>query len=202
MTRFSFRNVDGSDLAPREWLPLWAARYPSKKFDPEHDCLIATGGALVADHFERIGRWKDSAHTPGKWKPNVSSVAYLIWMQAASECPRCPDEGRVVEFLNDWSERRYPETNKNRTFDKPFGLSRATTLLYFVSGQRYPIFDARVRKAMRRLLGSPVPNKIEWYMTSYCPQFAEIAALCAAANARVVDKALFAFGDKSLTVLD
>jgi hypothetical protein len=202
MTRFHFRTVDGSAMAPQEWLLYWAARYPGDKYDEEHDRLIAQGGTLVSEDFERIGKWKDDAHTPAKWKPDVASVAYLIWTQAASECPRCPDEGRVVEFLKHWKEQTYRETNKRRTLQKRFGLSRATTLLYFVSGQRYPIFDSRVRKAMKRLALSPVQNSVEWYVASYCPFFAEITSLSAAANPRVVDKALFAYGDGSLTILD
>jgi hypothetical protein len=201
MTRFHFRAVDGKDTSPQEWLRYWATQYPTDKYEAEHDKLVSKD-SVTGEDFERIGRWKDAAHTPGKWKPNVASVAYLIWMQAVSQCPRCPDDSHVVEFLNDWSERRYPETNKSRTFEKPFGLSRATTLLYFLSRQRYPIFDARVRRAMTRLLMSPVLNTIEWYLASYCPRFAEITALCAAENVRAVDKALFAYGDKSLTVLD
>src|SRR5207245_10859851 len=57
----------------------------------------------------------------------------------------------------------------SRTMEKHFGLSRATTLLHFVSGGRFPIFDSRVRKAVARLLNCSVPNDVPWYLDSYCP---------------------------------
>jgi hypothetical protein len=176
---------------------MWAGLYP-RKYDPEHDSLITQYKSLSAADFVRIGRWKDSAETESKWKPNVASVAYQIWMQAASELPKCPDGNRVADFLQDWSERKYADQYTSRAVQKRFGLSRATTLLYFVSGGRFPIFDSRVRRAMKRLLNSSVPNNIRWYVDSYCPLFSEITALCGAENVRTVDKALFSFGDRSL----
>src|SRR5579864_6811198 len=82
-SRFRFRSSDGRDIAPEEWLGMWAALYP-RKYNSEHDKLIAIREPLSATHFVRIGKWKDSAETESKWKPNVASVAYPIWMQAAS----------------------------------------------------------------------------------------------------------------------
>ena len=197
MSRLSFRSSDGRDIAPQEWLPMWAGLYP-RKYDPEHDSLITKYESLSAADFERIGRWKDGAKTEGKWKPNVASVAYQIWMQAASELPACPDESRVADFLQNWSERKYTDKYGSRAVQKRFGLSRATTLLYFISGGRFPIFDSRVRRAMTRLLNSSVRNNVRWYVDSYCPLFSEIATLCGAEDARAVDKALFSFGGRSL----
>jgi len=195
--RFRFRSTDGRDIAPQEWLRMWAGLFPHR-YNQGHDDLIMKYESLLADDFERIGRWKDAANSDAKWKPNVASVAYPIWMQAASELPRCPEEIGVADFLQDWSGRKYIDKYTNRTVQKRFGLSRATTLLYFISGKRFPIFDARVRKAMARLLNSSVPNTVRWYMDSYRPLFSEIATLCGAEDVRMVDKALFSFGGRSL----
>lgn len=197
MNRFRFRNLDGGDATPQEWLRTWAERYPSEDY-AEHDNLMAKHKSFSAEDFVQIGKWKDGVRTEGKWKPNVASVAYPVWMQAASQLPECPQHSDVAAFLNDWSERRYEEVYANRRVEKKFGLSRATTLLYFLSGGRSPIFDSRVRKAMSRLLGSPVPNKVPWYLDSYCPLFLEIGALCGATDLRMVDMALFSYGAKIL----
>jgi len=176
-------------------LRIWAARYPSKKcYAEEYDALIRSYKSLSAADFERIGKWKDGAKTQGKWKANVASVAYEIWMQAARELPVCPEETQVAAFLNDWSERKYTDQFGSRTREKRLGLSRATTLLHFVSGGRFPIFDSRVRKAMARLLNCSVPNDVSWYLDSYCPLIKEIAALSGTEDLRTVDKALFSYG--------
>jgi hypothetical protein len=195
MSRFRFRGVDGGDIAPKEWLRIWAGRYPSKKYyAEEYDAVIRNYKSLSAADFERIGKWKDGAKTQGKWKANVASVAYEIWMQAAKETPVCPEETQVAVFLRDWSERKYADHFTNRTMEKQFGLSRATTLLHFVSGGRFPIFDKRVRKAIARLLNCSVPNEIPWYLDSYCPLIKEIAAVSGTEDLRTVDKALFSCG--------
>jgi hypothetical protein len=125
-------------------------------------------------------------------------VAYTIWRQAAKDLPVCPDESHVAGFLADWSERKYMDHFKSGIVQKRFGLSRATTLLHFLSGGRFPIFDSRVRKAMTRLLGSRVPNTVHWYLDSFCPLVLEIAALCGTEDLRMVDKALFSYGGRSL----
>jgi hypothetical protein len=197
-SRFRFRSPDGRDITPEEWLGMWSALYPTSKYGAEHDKLIVEHEPLSAAYIVRIGRWKDAAEADSKWKLNVASVAYQIWMKAASEPPRCPDESQVADFLQDWSERKYVNNYESGAREMRFGLSRATTLLYFISGGCFPIFDSRVRKAMTRLLNSPIPNKARWYVDSYCPIFSEINALCAAKNGREVDKALFSYGDRSL----
>ncbi len=119
-------------------------------------------------------------------------------MQAASELPGCPEETDVAEFLDDWSSRKYTDEYRNGQVEKHFGLSRTTTLLHFISGGRFPIFDSRVRRAMARLLTSQVPNTVHGYMDSYCPLFSEVAALCGAEDLRKVDMALFSYGDRIL----
>jgi hypothetical protein len=178
-------------------LRVWSALYPTQDYSGYEE-LIAKHRCLSPADVERIGRWKDGARSDGKWKPNVASVAYPIWMQAASELPVCPKDDRAAEFLSDWSERKYVDRYRAMPVEKRFGLSRATTLLHFISGGRFPIFDSRVRKAMTRLLDSRVPNTVCWYLESYCPLFLEIAALCGTTNLRLLDMALFSYGGKTL----
>jgi hypothetical protein len=198
MSQFRFQSSDGTDIAPHDWLQAWAQRYPEKDYDSaEYEDLIAKHRNLVGEDFVRIGRWKDGARTDGRWKANVASVAYAIWMQAASECPKCPPGSRVADFLDDWSNRRYKDEWPTRSVEKRFGLSRATTLLHFLSGARFPIFDSRVRTAMTRLLShksTRVRNTVRWYLDSYCPLFVKLAAVCGAEDFRTLDKALFSYG--------
>lgn len=202
MSRFRFRNERGKDIAPDEWLRTWASLYPSKQYnEEEYDDLIGKHQSLSAADFERIGKWKDGAKTTSKWKANVASVAYQIWMQAASELPVCPEDIQVAAFLNDWFGRKYTDYLPIRIVEKRFGLSRATSLLHFISGARFPIFDSRVRKAMTRLLGSRVSNTVCWYQDSYCPFLSEISALCGTRDLRMVDKALFSYGGPALTIV-
>lgn len=178
---------------------MWAQRYPSNNY-VGHTELIQKYKSFSADDFVRIGKWKDAVKTEGKWKENVASVAYLIWMQAASELPKCPEDSEVENFLVDWSERKYTDEFASGPMEKRFGLSRATTLLHFISGGRFPIFDSRVRKAMNRLLGITVPNNVRWYLDCYRPLFSEVAALCGTEDVRIVDKALFSFGGRKASV--
>ena len=202
MNRFRFRSENGTDIAPeawlREWAGIWTVRYGSKYSTKEYVNLVGEYKSLSALDFERIGKWKDNANTEGKWKANVASVAYEIWMQAAKKKPACPEESGVADFLNHWSEKTYEDHFKNRTVRKRFGLSRATTLLHFVSGGRFPIFDSRVRRAMTRLLNSSVPSTVNGYLDSCCPFVKEIAALSGTEDLRMVDKALFSYGDRTL----
>jgi hypothetical protein len=105
-----------------------------------------------------IGKWKDGAKTERQWKLNVASVAYRIWMEAAQELPKCPEGSAMAAFLDDWSGRTYTDVfEKKGPVEKHFGLARATTLLHFVSGGRFPIFDSRVRTAIARLRDDHVP---------------------------------------------
>ena len=149
MDKFRFQSLDGGDIAPQEWLRLWAELYPEKTYDRgAYAELIASHKNFVANDFVRIGKWKDGASTESRWKANVASVAYRIWMQAASEMPKCPEGKGVADFLDDWANRKYTDEWPSRSVEKRFGLSRATTLLHFLSRGSFPIFDSRVRTAM------------------------------------------------------
>jgi len=197
MSRFRFLIPDEGNGAPQEWLRVWADRYDDEK---EYRDLIAKYESLSAKDFERIGKWKDGAKTKAQWKPNIASVAYLIWMQAAQELPKCPDDGSDVKvFLDDWSGRTYTDVfEKKGPVKKRFGVPRATTLLHFVSGGRFPIVDSRVRRAIARLCDDHVPpNTVRWYLDSFRPLFSELAALCKTEDdSRILDKALTSYGSR------
>jgi len=192
-----FRFVGWTDVSPEKWLRQWSALYDGDDDPTYHELIkIAKAGALSGADFERIGKWKDGAEADGKWKPNVAMVAYKIWMEAACEMPKCPTENRIAEFLKNWSEREYRDEYKSGLMRvKRFGLSRATTLLHFISGGRFPIFDSRVVAAVSRLIGSPAEYTVCWYVDRFCGIFSEIAAACGSTDdVRTVDKALFCYG--------
>lgn len=177
---------------------MWASRYPVNDYG-DYSEIIAKYRSFSASDFVLVGKWKDNAKTVNKWRTNVASVAYPIWMQASAELPKMPQSSQAATFLNDWAGRKYTDTYSSaRVAEKTFGLSRATTLLHFISGGSFPIFDSRVRRAMTRLLGSPVPNTVRWYLDSYCPLFSEAAALCGTQDLRQVDMALFSYGARNL----
>jgi|SRR5665213_2749653 len=122
-------------------------------------------------------------------------VAYRIWMQAAQELPKCPEESRVADFVNEWMDRTYTDVFSTKSVVKHFGLSRATTLLDFVTGGRYSILDARVRKAIARLLPQQkLGFTVKAYMDSCVPILRELADRCGAVDFRMLDKALFSYG--------
>jgi hypothetical protein len=196
MNQFRFQVLQMRQSTPQEWLNWWAKRYEDDTgYDPEYKILIEKHRSFSAEDFRRIGKWKDGATTESQWKPNVASVAYLIWEQAAEESPHCPEESKVAAFLEDWSNRAYTDIFKNGPRKKHFGLSRATTLLHFVSGGRYPIFDSRVKTAIARLLDHPeLPGTIGSYLDSYVPLFKELADRCETEDFRKLDKALFSYG--------
>ena len=137
MSQLRFRILGERDSTAREWLRVWSGLYQADD-DTEYSDLIATAKrkSLSAEDFIRIGKWKDNAKAAAKWQPNVASVAYLIWKQAARELPKCPDESEVEAFLNDWSNRTYTDKLPDRSVTKHFGLSRATTLLHLVLSDR------------------------------------------------------------------
>src|ERR1700722_17598564 len=111
MSKFRFRSVDGSDIAPEKWLPMWAALYPEIDFRG-YDELLIKHKSFSSTDIEEIGKWKDAA-TGGRWRPNVASVAYPIWMAAASKPPKCPEKNEITQFLSDWSERKYRDEYAN-----------------------------------------------------------------------------------------
>jgi hypothetical protein len=88
--------------------------------------------------------------------------------------------------------------------EKRFGVPRATTLLHFVSGGRFPMIDSRVRRAIARLSNDHVrpKNTVSWYLESFRPLFSELAALCKAEGdlrmLRMLDKALLSYGSNAL----
>jgi len=146
-----FKIVEVRECDPVLWLATWAAEYGgSAGFDEdEYAQLIdlARQNSTPVGYFERVGRWKDSANTNGRWKPNVASVAYVIWLQAEAEQPCCPADEQAVSFLDGWSSRTYEDIFSAKRVNKRFGLSRATTLLHFISGGRFPIYDSNVIEA-------------------------------------------------------
>jgi hypothetical protein len=199
MAQFRFQVLEMRASTPQEWLRVWAARYGGYD-EAEYRALIEKHKSLLAEDFRRIGKWKDDATTDDQWKPNVASVAYVIWEQAVAELPGCPTEGTVAAFLEDWSNRECIDIFKSGPRKKRFGLSRATTLLHSISGGQHPIFDSRVRTALSRLLGQPsLTGTISSYLDSYMPLFKELADACGTNEFRMVDKALFSYGalDKS-----
>jgi len=196
MSRFRFLIPAVKEVPAQEWLRTWAQQYPEIYSEEIYRDLIARHESLSAADFVQIGKWKDNAWSGRRWKANVASVAFEIWMLAASELPQCPSNSEVEDFLNYWSDKAYTDKFPNKSVNKRFGLSRATTLLHFVSGgQHYPIFDSRVRTAIARLCARLVPqDTVRWYLDSYCPLFLDIAASCGADDLRKVDKALFSYG--------
>ena len=197
------RFIGWTEVTPEKWLRQWSAMYPAEYDEAEYKDLICRCEVFCSTDYERIGKWKDNAESESRWKQNVASVAYEIWMQAAAKLPRFPANGDVAAFLTEWSEKVYQDEYANGTKRvKRFGLSRASTLLHFVSGGRYPIFDSRVVAALSRLLNSPVDYSIRWYVNSYCHVFQEIADLCGTKDLRAVDKALFTYGALSARLPD
>jgi hypothetical protein len=184
------------EASPQEWVRVWAARYRGYD-EEEYLYLIGKNGSLSAEEFVRIGKWKDRVKTERQWRSNVASVAYQIWMHAAQELPSCPKEDAVKAILDDWSDRKYTdEFEVKGPVQKRFGLARATTLLHFLSGERFPILDSRVRERIARLPNeNRPPNTVSWYVDSFCPLFSELAALCKVkGDLRILDKALLSYG--------
>jgi hypothetical protein len=194
MSQYNFQILTVRDSTAKEWLRAWGG-LDAWSDDDEYAYLISRHEALSSGDFARIGKWKDGVKTARQWKANVASVAYLIWMQAAAEKPKRPGKVAVACFLDDWSSRTYTDVFLSKSVVKSFGLARASTLLHFVSGGHYPIFDARVRTAIVRLRNVAVDNTVRWYLDSFCPYFSELAALCeTGTELHHLDKALFNYG--------
>jgi hypothetical protein len=83
MSEFRFQIVQMKSSTPQEWLRVWAGMYQGYD-ETEYRNLIEKHKSFSAEDFRRIGKWKDGATTEGQWKPNVASVAYPIWEQAAA----------------------------------------------------------------------------------------------------------------------
>lgn len=203
MSQFRFQTQEWKISRPQDWVQVWADRYDRFNSDNDdregYEYLIGHCESPPKEYFERMGQWKDGAYKqPSKWRENVASVAYLIWMEAANDPPQRPPEDQVEAFLAKWAEKSYTDRYPSRWVKKRFGLSRATTMLHFLAGGRYPIFDSRVRIALSRILGCPIPaaNTLpKEYLEHYCPIVAELAAICDIQDdRRKLDKALFAYG--------
>jgi hypothetical protein len=193
--RFTFRYPEWRDIDPSAWAAWWAARY-SGGDNPQYFDLIAKQGALSAEDFEQIGKWKEGCLKPGngRWKTGTPT-AYDVWMETKAELPECPEDAGVPAFLSNWSERKFAA---GKNYRKRFGLSRATTLLHFVSSGVYPILDSRVVTAMIRL-GAPIDDEgtNDGYLTSFCPLFSDLAFVCGLSGVkqlRKLDNALFNYG--------
>ena len=100
----------------------------------------------------------------------------------------------MTDFLEDWSTRAYVDVFESGSRNKRFGLSRATALLHFVSGGRYPIFDSRVKTAIARLLDQAEPADAVSIHGFISPLFRELAGRCETDDFRMLDKALFSYG--------
>ena len=196
--RFTFRYPEWREIDPPGWLAWWAGRYDDGD-NPEYFDLIARQGTLSAEDFEQIGKWKEGCLKPGngRWKTGTPT-AYDVWMQAKAELPKCPEKTGITAFFTDWSEREFAAGKGQR---KRFGLSRATTLLHFVSHGCYPILDSRVVTAMIRL-GSPIDDDgtIGGYLNSFCRLFSDLADVCGVSDVRglrKLDNALFKYGSET-----
>src|ERR1035438_10413385 len=146
MSRYTFRDPEGHEIEPSVWLNWWADRYNQwadrygNRDNRVYFELIAKQGKLSGEDFERIGKWKEQCWEPslGRWKTGTPT-AYDVWMQTKAELPTCPEKKDIAAFLKEWSERRFLEGHRKdgQPVKHSFGLSRATTLLHFISGGIY-----------------------------------------------------------------
>jgi hypothetical protein len=103
-------------------------------------------------------------------------------MQIKAELPKYPPEDGITAFLKNWSEKTFAAgIRSGRALQYRFGLPRSTTLLHFISGGEYPIYDSRVATAMTRL-GSPIADNVDAYLNSFCPLFSDLASVCGVAR--------------------
>ena len=187
----------GAPIGPAAWLREWGADFPKEKY-PALDRLLGKTNSLTAEDFLYLGRWKDGAlESAKKWQPNVASVAFVIWHQAAKTLPGTRIEDlHLTGFLAEWSSKAYVDEFPTRKVQKRFGLARATTILHALSGGRWPIFDSRVRRAFKRITGINAQDDGDWYLSSYEPFFYQLVAACGTQDVKSVDNALFVYGRK------
>ncbi len=199
MLELDFKVLTARQSTPQEWLRCWSQWYDDEAGEQdrsEYARLIGLKGTFTADDFRAIGKWKDSAWAEAKYKPNVASVAFPIWEQAAEEPPQCPPDDGVQSFLDGWARRRYTEMYRSGiSRNKQFGLSRASTLLHFLSAGRFPIYDSRVRTAIARLSGGVLlADSVDAYVTICLPFIDQLRTCCESDDIRKLDKALFCYG--------
>ena len=85
---FSFQPESGQPCMGSGWSTEWEPKYPSEAYDEkQYASLIMLAGVLSSEDFILMGRWKDSAWTERKWRPNVAIVAFPAWMDASIELP-------------------------------------------------------------------------------------------------------------------
>jgi hypothetical protein len=124
---------------------------------------------------------------------------FKAWTEIAQQMPKCPAAGDVRGFLKAGPRL---SIGMNTRVAKPlisaFGLSRATTLLYFLSGGAYPIFDSRVRTALARLLRSRVDYDLQAYQQIVGLRVRDFAILLSlqerTTGEQTIDRALFSYG--------
>jgi hypothetical protein len=198
MNRFKFLHPEWREIEAHAWVTWWADCYDGAD-NPEYFDLIKKQGKLSGEDYEQIGKWKEGCLKPnphGRWKTGTP-VAYDVWMEAKKKLPKWQEGDDAAEFLTKWSEERFLAGKRNgQDLKHKFGLSRATTLLHFISSGRYPIIDSRVKTAMTRL-GFPIGDTTEAYLKCFCPRFSELAAICGVAGIeglRTLDNALFNYG--------
>ena len=210
--KFNFLSPGGSAITPEEWVNDWSKKFP-RPSDRLYDYLVRKASKMTSDDLRILGAWKDGALEKsvfsgegqfdpnntkysfnGKWKPSAASVAFETWETIAEELGGNMQDGYPPdpeEFLRKWEQERAGAKAKR------FGLSRATSLLHFISGGRYPIFDKNVRRGMHLLTGTTVEYTLEWYSGGFRKLFSELARECKCeTNPRKVEMALFAYGKK------
>jgi len=197
MLECRFKVLVMRDSSAEEWLRAWSALYgdESNSDEKEYRDLILEHQVRPTRYYERIGQWKDSA-TGGRWSPTAESVAYQVWKLAERKRPTCPSDNEVRTFLDFWTKEECHFQRSSRTITKHFGVPRSATLLHFLSGGRWPIYDSRANRGVACLLGQDESEiSVENYLNFYCPVFKEIAALCGTEkNRRELDRALLMFG--------
>lgn len=220
MSSFKFRYPEWVDIEPSAWVSKWNALF---LLDKEHEAddavyksLMEKRGKLSGADFEQIGQWKEGClpktdgKVNGKWQPNTSA-AYDVWMQAEENPPERPAEDKIDEewareFLEDWSERKFAKPATGGIVqDTRFGLPRASTLLHFVSGGRFPIYDSWVWYGAKQL-GRRLPYEmtVDAYLNKFCPLSTALASECGLSqntdDLRKLDNALRCYGRKQFLI--
>ena len=199
MSELVFRVIDVRRCSAPEWFAVWAARYEGDELDrSRYQELIDKGGQFTAEDMVKLGKWKDDvsdSENNGRWKSDVASVAFKIWEELANNPPVCPVHEEVEAFLEELSQREYTDKySSGLSRKKHFGLSRATTVLHFLSSGHYPILDSRVWTAVGLLAGPRMSESSKSYVADFLPFFDSLKKDCGTDNTRELDKALFAYG--------
>src|SRR6266852_742750 len=216
MKFFRLGYFEWGKIKPEVWIEKWAELFLTDKErredDQVYESLIQKKGQLSAEDFEQIGRWKEGCliKEPGKehgrWNPRTP-VAYGVWMEARGTLPPLLvhgnfDDNFAKKFLEDWSKRTHAMLGKGgKVRNVRFGLARASTLLHFISGGRFPIYDSLVWYALHRM-GTPLPWEmtvnVDAYLKTFYPLFYSIASRCGLSNSpedlRRLDNALRCYG--------